>query len=442
LFGFNPAIIALLGNRTTALASGAVTSIFIVVFFSPEIQGYHYAFLTLIAMANLAEFGFAGATQQFAAHEWAFLQLDSKRLVSGDERSLDRLSHIIKFTVVWAVVAGFVLGLVLLVVGYLMFSTRVDNVAWKLPWLILVVAAGIDFAASLILAALEGCDQVAEVNMIRLVRLAGYSTAMWSVMAIGGGLFAAPVGMASAAVLVFVVLLVRWRHFFLLLLRRTVSEGIRWRKEFLPLQLKFGLSSISNYLAFSLLVPIVFALEGPVRAGQFGLTWFAAQGIISLSGSWFVANVPKYAELVITKNRSELDGLAIRSTVRALVTILFLGSVFVGLMWTIGNISDSLSARFLPLRTIVVLLLTGIPRLAIWSASVYSRSHKQEPFLRLALIMGPSLILVFAIVAKYRNVEEAIIWYSAVSLTTVVLVYSFTFVRFYRRQTTEIEWRQ
>ncbi len=442
MFGFNPAVIALLGNRTTALASGAVTSIFIGVFFSPEIQGYHYAFLTLIAMANLAEFGFAGATQQFAAHEWAFLQLDSKRFVSGDERSLDRLSHIIKFTVVWAVVAGFALGLMLLVVGYLMFSARVDNVAWKLPWLILVVAAGIDFAASLILAALEGCDQVAEVNMIRLVRLAGYSAVMWSVMATGGGLFAAPLGMVSATFLVSIAIVIRWRRFFLQLLRRLVTEGINWRKEFLPLQFKFGMSSLANYLAFSLLVPIVFSLEGPVRAGQFGLTWFAVQGIITLSGSWFIANVPKYGELVVTKNRAELDRLAIRSTVKSVVTIVLFGTMFMGLLWGLEVYFESLSSRFLSLHASGALLLGGIPRLVIWSASVYARSHKQEPLLKLALVAGPFLISVFWIAALTRTVSEAVVWYTVASVFVVIPVAGAMFVRFYRSQTPDGDWNR
>ena len=434
LFGLTPAVLSLLGNRSTSLVSGAVSSLLIIVFLNPEIQGYHYTFLTLIAMANLAEFGFAGATQQFAAHEWAYLSLSSEKTADGESVPLDRLSSIVKFTFLWAGGGAVFLIVALFVVGYAMFSTRSGDVVWLVPWLILVVAAGIDFGGNLLLAMLEGCDQVAEVNLIRIVRLIAYSIVMWSVVALGGGLWAAPMGMAAAVAMVTVAIVIRWRKFLWQLSRRTAQTGIRLRQEFLPLQARFGVSSVANYMAYSLLVPIAFAMDGPVKAGQFGLTWLAVEAIVTISGSWFVANVPQYGAYVARSERSALDRLAVNSTSKSLATIVALGLAFLLVIWILSIHFDSLSERLLPLVPTAALVFGGVFRVVNWSVSVYVRSHKREPFLFLQLLSGPVLLAVFTIATRLHGVDSAVVWYTAASVVGVTPILLLIFVRFYREQ--------
>ena len=431
----NRPVASLFGNRATSILSGGITTIIVLAVFSPELQGYHYTLMTMVAISSLAELGFAGAAQQFAAHEWAFLNLNERRVAVGPEKQIKRLAAIMWMSIIWATVAGALLATAIGIVGFVMFSRTDTDVSWQLPLLILALAVALDFANNLVLATLEGCDQVAEIGITRTVRVITYSMVTWLIMVTGGELLAVPIGIATGSTLTSVVIAIRWRRFLANLILRSGLKALEWRREFFPLQMKFSVASIANYVVYSLLVPITFWIEGPVAAGQFGITWYATQSIIEVSGSWFVANVPQYGKFVVLKDRTSLNQLAISSTVKSLGTLtVMIIFILVGL-GLLNHFLPELGQRFLETKIVVLLFIFGLLRIVIWSLSVYSRAHKAEPFLYMGIIISPITLVIFVSTMSIWDLQIALLFYSLGSTIIIGPIASIVFMRFYGKQT-------
>ena len=77
--------------KVWGLFAGPVTLFLISIYLSPEMQGFYYTFLSLIALQSFVELGFSIVITQFASHEWANLEMDRERRIKGDLPALSRL---------------------------------------------------------------------------------------------------------------------------------------------------------------------------------------------------------------------------------------------------------------------------------------------------------------------------------------------------------------
>ena len=67
-------------------------SIFLITYyFSPEAQGFHYTFSSLVAMQSFVELGLYLVILNTSSHEWAKLQLGKDGHIEGDSVALSRL---------------------------------------------------------------------------------------------------------------------------------------------------------------------------------------------------------------------------------------------------------------------------------------------------------------------------------------------------------------
>src|SRR5690349_10446623 len=82
-------------------ASGVVTALLIAYAFTPEIQGYHYAFLSLIGLQVFVELGLSTVLAVFAGHEWSALRLSAAGVIEGERRAHSRLASIFKLGLWW-----------------------------------------------------------------------------------------------------------------------------------------------------------------------------------------------------------------------------------------------------------------------------------------------------------------------------------------------------
>ena len=150
--------------RIWGFLAGPVTAILIATHFTPEIQGYHYTFLTILAFQSAVDLGFGTVVIQFASHEWSKLNLSKNGHIIGDDDALSRLISIAHISLKWywgaAAIVVFSLGLG----GHLFFSTSKNvGVNWEFPWLFLCILTGIKFCMIPLWALLEGCNQVKKV---------------------------------------------------------------------------------------------------------------------------------------------------------------------------------------------------------------------------------------------------------------------------------------
>ena len=120
-------------NRVWSLIAGPISLVLIGFYFSPQLQGYYYAFASLLALQVFVELGIGTVIQQFASHEWAKLKRSDTGQVVGCAVALDRLSSINFVGIKWFGIGGLIASEGFSIAGYLFFaSSSYVGVSWQL----------------------------------------------------------------------------------------------------------------------------------------------------------------------------------------------------------------------------------------------------------------------------------------------------------------------
>ena len=407
---------AVLG-KVWALPAGVVTILLIAALFSPEMQGYYYTFNAVLALQVFAELGLGTVITYFASHEWARLALDGRGRVVGDADALSRLRSLARFALKWYCVAGVVAVLALGSGGLAFFGAGGDApFSWKSPWIVLCVVTGLALAMTPIWALLEGCNQVAGVYTYRFVQSLALSLATWAAMTSGAGLWAASIG-AAAGLLAAITLIGRRHGPFIaaIFLARPTGPRLMWRSELLPVQWRIALSWISGYFVVSLFTPVLFHYQGPVVAGQMGMTWALAGALMAVASSWVTPKAPRFGILIAQQNYQELDRLLWRITA---VVLAVTGVGALGLWAVVLALSElyhPFANRLLAPAAAGYLLLATCIMSASLPMSTYLRAHKKEPLLALQLVGGLVTGVAIVVLGKHYSAEGMAIGYLAVT---------------------------
>ena len=368
---------------------GVVSAVLVVRYFSPEVQGYYYTFANLLGLQVLLELGLSSVISIFAGHEWSKLSVSADRRPTGDVVALDRLSSLARKASAWYAVAALVLLLSLPVAGFWFFLSAepASQVAWQYPWIALCVLAVIHFALTPMWALLLACGEIAAINAYRFVEALLRYVVLWCLMAIGALLWS-PVGVAVVGLLATFGFLLRYRGFLLPLLTRKPAHEIEWRKEILPLQIRFALSWASGYLALSLFTPVVFYFLGANDAGRIGLTWAVVSALSGIAATWLLVQVPGIAIMAAKRDFGGL-GASFRRVAMIAVVVFALGGLaaLAGLAW-IDRAYPQVAERFVPIGVLAIFLLAECLHQVSLAQATYLRAFKEEPFLGVSLLRG------------------------------------------------------
>jgi O-antigen/teichoic acid export membrane protein len=388
LVGLDAAISFDIGARAWSLISGPITSALLIAFFTPEIQGYYYIFLSILGFAQLIDMGGLNSTiTPFLAHEWSKLRLNKDRNIEGDPEALSRLVSVGRISMLWFLIGAVVTLGALGTVGYVFINHRpAGGVSWQLPWLLLCVATSLNLGDRLLLMVLDGCNQVRQANTIRFIRSVASSLVLWTGIVAGLALWApAAVALGSMAI-VLAILGIRYRRFFAVFLKQPPGPVVSWRREMGPLQGRFAITAAASYLTYGTIIPITYYFHGAEAAGRVGMTWTIAQAVIVSSYSWVGTKAPQFGILAAKRDRAGLDRLAFRSGAYA-TAIAMLGSaaLMVGLYF-VGKVFPSVPTRLLPPLPMALFLFGGILSIVMGVLGTYIRAHKQEPMIVLVIV--------------------------------------------------------
>jgi O-antigen/teichoic acid export membrane protein len=381
------AVVFMVLARTWALAASPVTFFLIVSFLTAEAQGYYFTFGSLLALQSFAELGFSLAIIQFASHEWARLKLDETGRITGEPAALSRLVSLGRLVFKWYAVASGLFVVALGLAGYVFFSLQHDpDVAWVSPWVALVVLAGLNLLMLPMVALLEGCNQVANVNLFRLIQGVVSPLAMWLVLLLGGGLWIAPAAVGVGVLSNLALLSLRYPRFFQPFLRPLSGAGMSWRTEIWPMQSRLAVSGIAGFFAFSLFTPVMFHYHGAVVAGQMGMTLTLIAAIGSIAMAWVQAKVPFLGTLIANKEYNVLDRRFFRISAISLAVI-SCGAVGVwGVVYLLYLLQYPFAQRLLsPLPTGLFLLAAVLLQIS-QCESAYLRAHKREPIMVMSAV--------------------------------------------------------
>ncbi len=373
-------------------AGGGLILIALISFFlTKEEQGFYYTFGSIVAIQIFFELGLNTIITQYVAHEAVHLQWTSRAQLSGDSVYASRLSSLLHFCLRTFSVLAVLLFVVLQGAGVIFFNKYAPsaNIHWQFPWQIIALSTALMLWVNPLLAFLEGLGKVKEVARIRLIQQITNTVVIAGVIAGNGGLLALGLGSLASFCVVLALLLTREnRRLLVSIYRQTGTSHVSYWKEIFPYQYKIALSWVSGYFIFQLFNPVVFASDGPVVAGQMGMTWAALNGISALSMSWINTKVPLLSGLVAQKNYDELDFVFNKTTRQLMLINVILVLIFGAFIGVAQQGHWPLAERFLPALPIFLLVLTVVANQLIFSWATYLRCHKQEPYLMNSIVGG------------------------------------------------------
>jgi O-antigen/teichoic acid export membrane protein len=369
------------------------TVLLLVHFLSPTEQGFYYSLLSLVNLQIIFELGFAFVIQQFAAHESVHLQLSQQGHISGNARSIDRLSLLLKRALQWYSVAGVLLGVTLGPFGIFFFTRHARAAAqvhWQGPWYAALGGCVIILILDPMFSFLEGCGWVRQVAGMRLCQaLLGVAMA-WTTFLSGHGLFS-PAMVILGNIVAGSVFLFRFRKLlFALLSHAAPSNAISWRSEIWHFQWRIAVSWLSTYVTSYIVVPAVFLLRTPVEAGQMGMSLSIVGYMWNVVLAWISTKATPFGQMVAKRDFQALDRLFLSTLLRALAIMASLMLIFLAGVLALQHFYPRLAARMVPPPEFCLLLVAALCMLVIQCLAVYLRSHKKEPY----LLQAPATALV------------------------------------------------
>jgi hypothetical protein len=372
------------------MLAGVMTLYMIAHFLRPDEQGFYYTFSSILGLQIFFDLGFSYTLMQCVSHEKAHLVWTEHRTVEGNVRAKHRLAALLRVALGWYGTAAMLSFAAVLPAGLIFFrqsSTLHSTVAWRIPWVWLAFAEAIMLFASPFFAFLEGAGLVVQVALVRLTTSILTSLSLWLALWRGWALLASPIVTTVGIICSAIWLAKRWRNYFTDLLRtRTTGTVLNWRIEIWPFQWRITVSWLSFYFMSQLAIPVLFRYQGPVVAGQMGLSISLVLAAQAVGLAWVSTKAPQFGVYVAKGEFEALDRLFFKTLKQAL-SVLFLISVALLLAVVVVNRTGS-SYRQRIVTPLPFLFLLGrmLVDCTAYFLAVYLRAHKQEPLLWVSLL--------------------------------------------------------
>ncbi|MFY9852682.1 MAG: hypothetical protein WAK26_02240, partial [Terracidiphilus sp.] len=316
--------------RAVSIAGSTVTVLLIVRFLSPIEQGYYYTLLSLVALQMVFELGFSFVVQQLAAHECIHLQLHDAS-VSGDRVAHSRLASTLQLSVRWYTVAAVAMGLILAPLGEFFFARHgalgATHVTWRGPWLLSVGASMAGLWCQPFYSFLDGCGQVRAVAALRLRQALVGMSLSWIALLLHHGLYSPAMVLLGQITAGLFFLGTRRRLLIGLLGHQVHDASIHWAREVWPFQWRIAVSCMCSYFTLQVFIPILFALRGPVEAGQMGMSLSITGYMTGLVLPWITTKATPFGRLIAARQFHVLDRLFLQTLGQALTVFTVIGMV-------------------------------------------------------------------------------------------------------------------
>ncbi|MFD1256127.1 lipopolysaccharide biosynthesis protein [Mucilaginibacter terrae] len=425
-FGVDGAIIYTVLSRLVQAGGGLIAIIFIAKNLTKYEQGYYFTFASIIAIQVFFELGLSSIITQYTAHEFAHLKFSEDKRLIGDDYYKSRLSSLLQFCVKWFGIISVALFVILILVGFYFFLNFNKNVEveWQKPWIILCLSTALNLFIDPILAFYDGLGEVKDMAKVRLVQRLVNLVLLVCFFSLGLKLYSSALASVISIGINYVQILLSNRKHVLLSIWRSKSEWvIDYFKEIFPYQWRIAVSWISGYFIYQLFNPVLFATEGPVVAGQMGITIQVLNGITAVVMSWITTKIPVFSNLIATKKYNELDILFNSTLLRVSGVYLFFLVMFDLSIWIMNYANLPYSNRFLPLIPTIVLSFIFLFNQIIFSWATYIRCHKIEPYLLFSIVFAVLTSLSTFLLGNNYGLNGIIGGYGGLTVISFIISY-------------------
>lgn len=397
-------VIFTLLNFSFKIISGPILLLFIPLFLQDSIQGYWYTFSSLAALSIFADMGFTTIVTQFSAYEYAYLSFNEKEYIEGDVQHLSMLASLLRFILKYSTIICVVAFPVIMSIGVYMFKGKEAFTVWLLPWMIYICASALNFIINVLMAFMEGCDQIARIQKNRFYGSITTTITTLIMLYRGYGLYSLALGALFGGIVNSGLFLYEFRISLKQLIYWNKNFIHSWNKDFLSLIWKYAISYSSGYFIFQIYTPLVFQFYGAELAGKVGISMSLCSAIYSISTVWIYINTPQMNMYAAQKKWSSMDKTLVKGIILSCATFLIGGVAVIAVLLRYQT-KILILRRFLSVLPIFTLLCAWFIQIIVNSIAVYLRAHKQEPFMILSVVSGIYILICTFIIVKYCSIN-------------------------------------
>lgn len=428
--GIDKAIFYTLLGKGLQMSTAAFTVLFIVAFLSPNEQGYYYTFGSIVAIQVFFELGLTGIITQFVAHEASHLKFCENRL-EGDGVYKSRLASLLKICAKWYSIISISLLFILLITGLVFFTcfnpVEID-VKWRGPWVLLACGTVMNFLITPVIAIIEGLGKVKEVAKFRMVQQMLQPIVLWGGLWMGADLYV--LGMDAICRVLLIAFLICKSPIYdtlLFLWKEIVTDKISYRREIFPYQWRIAISWISGYFIFQLFNPVLFATDGPVVAGQMGMTMQALNALQALTLAWISTKTPTISGFIALKKYEELNTLFSKTfkqvvCLGASALVLFVAALLLLQEFNVSFGGIAIGDRFLPALPLILMAWSVFSMFPVNCWAIYLRSHKREPLMVNSVVMGIICCTSTLVLGNLYGVYGIVIGFACLRLVSLIWI--------------------
>ena len=430
--GMDGAVTCAFLARLANIVGSAGTVLLIVRFLSPVEQGYYYTLLSLVSLQLVFELGFSFVVQQLAAHERVHLELNDDGTVSGDPGAHARLASALRLTMRWYTTAALLMGLVLAPLGFVFFarhaSAGAEQVHWHGPWLAAVTASVAGLWCVPWYSFLEGCGYVKAVAAMQLRQAIAAMMLAWLALVCHAGLFAPALVIVGYVGVGLRFLVAHRRLLFGLLFHRVQTAGaaieIDWRREVWPFQWRIAVSWMCSYFTVQALIPILFALRGPVEAGRIGMSLSVTGYMSVLALAWTSTKATPFGFLIARGQFEQLMQLFRRAITQSMAAFCVIAACALAAVAVLPGVAPRLAARMASVSLFSMLVMGAGASHFTQNLAILLRSFKQEPFFGQSLTVAlVNIVLALALIPKLGALGAALSYLAATAAAGLPLAW-------------------
>ncbi|MGB1345156.1 MAG: hypothetical protein ACPH5I_03180 [Amylibacter sp.] len=412
--------------RIIAAMSGLIISFLVLENLSEEEQGFLYLMLSMRTFTLLTELGFYNVLVTYLSG--CKIGDQTKNILKVE--NWEYLS-VLKKAKKWYILIAFIFFVIVLTWGYyslLIFNNTPDLLA---PWIVSTISLALTLYLNHILAAIEALNDVAFVYVCRF-KAAFYSLLFGIITMLSHQpLWSPAVIFLTTTIIVFYQLFKNYRNIlfinfqFSLSLKQTISLKVK-TNQMINMQWKMALSTLSGFLAFSVIVPITFFFSGAINAGKMGISLTFVTALLSIGTALTAPKVSTMANLNNNKNFSVSLKLMKRTSIFIfiLTTLSSLSLLFILMILEANGVNYF--KRMVSQELLFLLLFSGVSSSVILPIAYWLRSFGNEPLLGLSIVTGIFTFVGLIIGNIFGNIESVIIIYCVITfLSSLAVIFKY-----------------
>ncbi len=416
IIGVDKAVFYSLLAKSWGVISFPVTILLIARCFTPEVQGYYYTFNSLLMIQTLLELGFNVVLVQFISHQWGSLSIAEDKQIKGSPIAMSQLASLLILGARWYGSLSVIFLLLASAVGALFLDRPGGIVDFKYPWWALCLAVSLNLLVVPIRSFLDGTNRVYKNQQLHLVSYVLSSVVGWCGIYFGAKLYSAALMSLTIFLVSIIMLCPSIVQYFSILKHRDIAHRISWRNDFWPQQWRIGVSWLSGFFMFQSFVPIVFHVNGPIAAGQMGVTIQIYNSINSIAQSWLSAVSPQFGILWSQRKYQELRKLIKSTYLRSVVAATFFVCSLLLLIVVLQLLRAPLLKRISDLYSLSIFMLVLVLMQLSNVETTAIRFQTKEPFLSVSVVSAILVVTSNCILGYYYGITGVANGFAAVMI--------------------------